>query len=157
MRSNSLDIKLKKTEKELKQHEQEIADQLELHELTVKELDLTKASLTIAQEEIKQYKQKVAINEDNNQGVYRLPEGEKRACTSHRPTVYGKIQTWKWDVLYLATHILYTCSPYITAGAHRRCNVKHSSFSPRLNFACLQSCMPSSSFWGVYSIHVVCP
>lgn len=63
MRSNSLDIKLKKTEKELKQHEQEIADQLELHELTVKELDLTKASLTIAQEEIKQHKQKVTIKE----------------------------------------------------------------------------------------------
>ena len=59
MRSNSLDIKLRKTEKELKQHEQEIADQLELHELTVKELDLTKTSLKIAQEEIKQYKQKV--------------------------------------------------------------------------------------------------
>ena len=59
MRSNSLDIKLKKTEKELKQHEQEIADQLELHELTVKELELTKASHKIAQEEIKQHKQKV--------------------------------------------------------------------------------------------------
>ena len=59
MRSNSLDIKLKKTEKELKQHEQEISDQLELHELTVKELDLTKSSLKIAQEEIKQHKQKV--------------------------------------------------------------------------------------------------
>lgn len=60
MRSNSLDIKLKKTEKELKQHEQEIADQLELHELTVKELELTKASHKIAQEEIKQHKQKVS-------------------------------------------------------------------------------------------------
>ena len=59
MRSNSLDIKLKKTEKELKQHEQEIADQLELHELTVKELELTKTSHKIAQEEIKQHKQKV--------------------------------------------------------------------------------------------------
>ena len=42
MKSNSLDIQLKKTERELKQHEQEIADQQELHDLTVKELELTK-------------------------------------------------------------------------------------------------------------------
>lgn len=60
MRSNSLDIKLKKAEKELKQHEQEIADQLELHELTVKELELTRASHKISQEEVKQYKAKVS-------------------------------------------------------------------------------------------------
>ena len=59
MKSNSLDIKLKKTEKELKQHEQEIADQQDLHELTVKELELTKASHKIAQEEVQQHKQKV--------------------------------------------------------------------------------------------------
>ena len=38
--------------------------------------------------------------------AYRLPKGEKRACTLHRPTVYGKIQTWKQDVLYLATCVL---------------------------------------------------
>jgi len=59
MRSNSLDIKLKKTEEELKQHEQEIVDQHELHELTVKELELTKTSHKIALEEILQRKQKV--------------------------------------------------------------------------------------------------
>ena len=59
MRSNSLDIKLKKTEKELKQHEQEIADQQELHELTVKELELSKASHKIAQQEVQQHKTKV--------------------------------------------------------------------------------------------------
>lgn len=59
MRWNFLDIKLKKTEEELKQHEQEIADQHELHELIVKELELTKASHKIAQEEIQQRKQKV--------------------------------------------------------------------------------------------------
>ena len=52
MRSNSLDIKLKKAEEELKQHEQEIVDQHELHELTVKELELTKTSHKIALEEI---------------------------------------------------------------------------------------------------------
>ena len=85
--------------------------------------------------------------------VYRLPEGEKRACTSHWPTVYGNIQMWKQDVLYLATR---ACSrvlsdPYITACVRRRINVKHSIFSSLvLNSARLQCCMPSSPFWGVY-------
>ena len=59
MKSNSLDIQLKKTERELKQHEQEIADQHELHELTVKELELTKNAQKISQEEIQHHKQKV--------------------------------------------------------------------------------------------------
>ncbi len=59
MQSNSLGLKLQKTQKELKAHEQEIADQQELHELTVKELDLTKASYKIAQQEVAQYKSKV--------------------------------------------------------------------------------------------------
>jgi len=59
MRSNSLGIKLKKMEEELKQQEQEIADQHELHELTVKELELTKSAHKIAQEEIQHHKQKV--------------------------------------------------------------------------------------------------
>lgn len=62
MRSNSLDIKLKKTEKELQQQEQEIADQQDLHDLTVKELDLVKNSQKIAQEEIQHYKQKVTFD-----------------------------------------------------------------------------------------------
>jgi hypothetical protein len=60
MRSNSLDIKLKKTEREMKQQEQEIADQQDLHELTVRELELAKASLKIAQEEAQHHKQKVS-------------------------------------------------------------------------------------------------
>ena len=59
MRSNSLDVKLRKTEKELKAHEQEIADQLELHALTVKELELVKAAHTIAVTECQQLKTKV--------------------------------------------------------------------------------------------------
>lgn len=59
MKSNSLDIKLKKMEKELQQQEQEIADQQELHELTVKELELTKAAHKISQEEVQHHKQKV--------------------------------------------------------------------------------------------------
>ena len=59
MRSNSLDIQLKKTEKELKQNEQEIADQQQLHDLTVKELELAKAAHKIAQEECQQHKNKV--------------------------------------------------------------------------------------------------
>ena len=61
MRSNSLGIRLEKTEKELKQHEQEIADQQELHQLTVKELELVKASYKIAQQEVVQYKTKVCV------------------------------------------------------------------------------------------------
>ena len=59
MRSNSLDMKLRKTEKELKAHEQEIADQQELHSLTVKELELAKAAHTIAVTECQQLKTKV--------------------------------------------------------------------------------------------------
>ncbi len=61
MRSNSLDVQLKKTEKELKQNEQEIADQLQLHELTVKELELVKAAHKIAQEECQQLKIRVRM------------------------------------------------------------------------------------------------
>ena len=60
MRSNSLDVKLRKTEKELKAHEQEIADQLELHTLTVKELELVKAAHNIAVTECQQLKTKVS-------------------------------------------------------------------------------------------------
>lgn len=60
MRSNSLDVKLRKTEKELKAHEQEIADQQELHTLTVKELELVKAAHTIAVTECQQLKTKVS-------------------------------------------------------------------------------------------------
>ena len=59
MRSNSLDIQLKKREKELKQNEQEIADQQTLHDLTVKELELTKAAHKISQEECQQHKNRV--------------------------------------------------------------------------------------------------
>lgn len=61
MRSNSLGLKLQKTEKELKAQEQEIVDQQELHELTVKELELTKASCKIAQQEVVRYKSKVSV------------------------------------------------------------------------------------------------
>lgn len=60
MRSNSLDVKLRKTEKELKAHEQEIADQQELHSLTVKELELAKAAHNIAVTECQQLKTKVS-------------------------------------------------------------------------------------------------
>jgi chromosome segregation ATPase len=60
MRSNSLDVKLRKTEKELKAHEQEIADQLELHTLTVKELELAKAAHSIAVTECQQLKTKIS-------------------------------------------------------------------------------------------------
>ena len=61
MRSNSLDVKLRETEKELKAHEQEIADQQELHTLTVKELELAKAAHSIAVTECQQLKTKVSF------------------------------------------------------------------------------------------------
>ena len=60
MRSNSLDIQLKKREKELRQNEQEIADQQTLHDLTVKELELAKAAHKISQEECQQHKSRVS-------------------------------------------------------------------------------------------------
>ena len=59
MKSNTLGVKLEKTEKELKQHEEEIADQQELHELTLKELELVKSAHQISQNECQQLKAKV--------------------------------------------------------------------------------------------------
>lgn len=61
MKSNSLDVKLRETEKELKAHEQEIADQQELHSLTVKELELAKAAHSIAVTECQQLKTKASF------------------------------------------------------------------------------------------------
>ena len=51
MKSSSLDSQLKKKEEELKLQEQEIVDQTQLHELTVKELQLSRESLEISQQE----------------------------------------------------------------------------------------------------------
>lgn len=59
MRSNSLVMKLKKAEDEMKQQEQEIADQQQLHQLTVKELELIKSAHQITQQECQQLKAKV--------------------------------------------------------------------------------------------------
>lgn len=59
MKSNSLDVKLRKTEEELRQHEQEIADQQQLHKLTIKDLELNQASLELAQKECQQLKIRV--------------------------------------------------------------------------------------------------
>ena len=67
---------------------------------------------------------------------------------AYRPIVYGKIQMWKRDVLYVATRVL--SGLYIAACARHISDIKHSIFIPRLNFARLQSCMSSSPFWGVY-------
>lgn len=61
MRSNTLDVQLRKKEEELQHHEQEIADQQQLHALTVKELEITKASLDLAQQECQQLKAKVGL------------------------------------------------------------------------------------------------
>ena len=59
MRSNSLGMKLKKTEDELKQQEQEIADQHQLHQLTLKELELIKSAHQITQQECQQLRARV--------------------------------------------------------------------------------------------------
>ena len=59
MKSNTLDSKLKKKEEELKLQEQEIADQTQLHELTVKELELSRESLEVTQRECSGLKTRV--------------------------------------------------------------------------------------------------
>ena len=59
MCSNSLDVKLQKTEEELQQQEQEIVDQQQLHQLTVKDLEITRASLDVSQKECQQLKTRV--------------------------------------------------------------------------------------------------
>ena len=59
MRSNSLDVQLRKKKEELEHQEQEIADQQQLHLLTVKELEISKASLELSQRECQQLKTKV--------------------------------------------------------------------------------------------------
>ena len=86
--------------------------------------------------------------ESINPTAYRFPAGEKRACISHtcRPTVYGKIRTWKRDILYLTTHIL--SSLYITACVHHRSNVKRSIFSPCLSFCSLTELHAFFSLFG---------
>eukprot|EP00731_Ephydatia_muelleri_P021322 Em0013g1049a len=60
MRSNSLGVKLRKTEDELRQQEQEIADQHQLHQLTLKELELIKSAHQITQQECQQLKTKMS-------------------------------------------------------------------------------------------------
>lgn len=59
MKSNTLDVKLRKREEELRLQEQEIADQTQLHELTVKELELSRDSLEVTQKECGQLKTRV--------------------------------------------------------------------------------------------------
>lgn len=103
MRSNSLDVKLKKTEEELRQQEQEIADQQQLLELTVKDLEINQASLEIANKEIQQLKNKVnhlktldtciywyCIGIRIDQSDYReaggLGQNESRECTREKGT-----------------------------------------------------------------------
>lgn len=59
MKSNTLDVKLRKTEEDLRQQEQEIVDQQQLLELTVKDLELNQASLELTNRECQQLKTKV--------------------------------------------------------------------------------------------------
>lgn len=90
----------------------------------------------------------------------------KMACDLHSPIVYGKLQTWKQDVLFLticrlqkgaygADNISNTC----TYGTHTHTDKCTTSaditfllFSSHLNFARLQCCVPSSPFGGLYTL-----
>ena len=60
MKSNTLDVQLRKKEAELLQQEQEISDQQQLHELTIKELELARESLELSQKECQQLKARVS-------------------------------------------------------------------------------------------------
>ncbi|XP_065883661.1 coiled-coil domain-containing protein 186-like isoform X2 [Dysidea avara] len=62
-KSSTLDVKLKETERELKQHEKEIADQMELYEVNKRELDATKSMLEEYLQENRVLKDKVSVME----------------------------------------------------------------------------------------------
>ena len=68
-------MKLRKTEDELRQQEQEIADQHQLHQLTLKELELIKSAHQITQQECQQLKTKVCLE---GQGYKKRERGRER-------------------------------------------------------------------------------
>ena len=80
MRSNSLDSKLKAKEVELKRHEQEIADQDEVHKMKVLELEQYKEQCKKSQDETKILKAKIsALEEKITQYALKVAEHEKNA------------------------------------------------------------------------------
>lgn len=80
MRSNSLDSKLKAKEVELKRHEQEIADQDEVHKMKVLELEQYKEQCKKSQDEAKILKAKISsLEEKITQYALKVAEHEKNA------------------------------------------------------------------------------
>lgn len=80
MRSNSLDCKLKAKEVELKRHEQEIADQDEVHRMKIQELEQFKEQWRKTQENLKAEKAKVSsLEEKITVYAVKVAEHEKSA------------------------------------------------------------------------------
>lgn len=85
MRSNSLDSKLKAKEVELKRHEQEIADQDEVHKMKVQELEQYKDQYRKSQEEVKALKAKISsLEEKITQYALKVAEHEKSALMNKK-------------------------------------------------------------------------
>lgn len=85
MRSNSLDNKLRAKEVELKRHEQEIADQDEVHKMKMQELEQFKEQWRNSQEELKVQKAKISsLEEKVTHYALKVAEHEKNALSSKR-------------------------------------------------------------------------
>ncbi|KAL9983864.1 hypothetical protein ACROYT_G006107 [Oculina patagonica] len=85
MRSNSLDSKLKAKEVELKRHEQEIADQDEVHKMKVQELEAYKDQCRKSQEDVKALKAKISgLEEKITQYALKVAEHEKSAVLNKK-------------------------------------------------------------------------
>ncbi|XP_048584681.1 coiled-coil domain-containing protein 186 [Nematostella vectensis] len=82
MKSNSLDHKLKQKEDELRKHEQEIADQDEVHRMRLVELESLKENQTKQQEALQESKNKISKLEDKlSQYAIKIAEHEKAAVS----------------------------------------------------------------------------
>lgn len=85
MRSNSLDNKLRAKEVELKRHEQEIADQDEVHKMKMQELEQFKEQWRNSQEELKVQKAKISsLEEKVTHYALKVAEHEKNALLSKK-------------------------------------------------------------------------
>lgn len=85
MKSNSLDNKLRAKEVELKRHEQEIADQDEVHKMKMQELEQFKEQWRNSQEELKVQKAKISsLEEKVTHYALKVAEHEKNALLSKK-------------------------------------------------------------------------
>lgn len=85
MKSNSLDNKLRAKEVELKRHEQEIADQDEVHKMKMQELEQFKEQWRNSQEELKVQKAKISLLEEKvTHYALKVAEHEKNALLSKK-------------------------------------------------------------------------